>query len=98
MASADPQRRIDVEWALIEGLVYPVRIQVTLRDRPGALADLSGAIAEAQANITQAKVDVTPDGRGVSEFTIHVTDKTHLQQIIQRLRKIKWVHKVRRLS
>ena len=58
LATADPQRRIDVEWELEKGLTYPVRIQVIGRDKPGALAELASAISEADANITQASAEV----------------------------------------
>ena len=98
LATFDPQRRIDVDWQLEEGLTYPVRIQVVAKDRPGVLAELSGAIAEAQANITQASVEISPDKKGILDFTIQVTGKNHLRQVFQKLRKLKWVERVTRLG
>ncbi len=101
MIGVDPQRSIDVEWdsEQIEAAVmtYPVHIQVVSEDQKGVLADLSGSISGTNANITAAKVEITPDKKAVSDFTIHVTDKVHLLQIIQHLKKIKTVHKVTRL-
>ena len=101
MIGVDPQRSIDVEWdsEQIEAAVitYPVHIQVISQDQKGVLADLSGAISGTNANITAAKVEITPDKKAVSDFTIHVTDKIHLLQIIQHLKKIKTVNKVTRL-
>ncbi|MEW6266848.1 MAG: bifunctional (p)ppGpp synthetase/guanosine-3',5'-bis(diphosphate) 3'-pyrophosphohydrolase [Thermodesulfobacteriota bacterium] len=98
LATSDPARRIDVEWELEQGITYPVRIQVIARDHPGVLAELSGAIAEADANITNASIEVTPDGKAVDEFTIQVTGKDHLQQVIFNLKKLKWVERVTRLG
>ncbi len=98
LTKADPQRRIDVDWDLEVGVTYPVRIEVITQDRPGALAELSGAIAEANANITQAAVEVTPDHKGIHEFTLQVVDKNHLRQILQTLKRLKWVEKVGRLG
>lgn len=101
MIGVDPQRSIDVEWdsEQIEAvaITYPVHIQVVSEDQKGVLADLSGTISGTDANITAAKVEITPDKKAVSDFTIHVTDKAHLLQIIQYLKKIKSVHKVTRL-
>lgn len=101
MIGVDPQRSIDVEWdsEQIEAAVmtYPVHIQVVSEDEKGVLADLSGTISGTNANITAANVEITPDKKAVSDFTIHVTDKAHLLQIIQLLKKIKTVHKVTRL-
>ncbi|MBW2091550.1 MAG: bifunctional (p)ppGpp synthetase/guanosine-3',5'-bis(diphosphate) 3'-pyrophosphohydrolase [Deltaproteobacteria bacterium] len=96
----DSQRRIEVEWGLEnadEKVTYPVRIQVINREKKGALAELSGAISEENANISQAKVEITPDNKGISDFTIHVTDKEHLRRVVQRLKKLKNVQRVTRL-
>lgn len=98
LAQADPQRRVDVEWENEKGLTYPVRIQVVAKDRPGILAELSGAIAEAKANITQASVEVTVDNKAVDNFTIEVTSKDHLRRVINNLKKLKWVERVKRIG
>jgi GTP pyrophosphokinase len=66
-----PERRIDVDWIITEGTTYPVRIQWFHRT-PRALAELSGAIAAANVNITNASIEVTPENKGISEFTIQV--------------------------
>lgn len=98
LASADPERRIDVEWDLQEGVTYPVRIQVIVQDQPGRLAELTAAIAETKVNITKASVEVTPDRKAINEFTIQVSDRNHLRRIFQRLKKMKWVEKAVRLG
>jgi len=97
--AADPQRLIDVEWEREEeeDVTYPVHIQVVTKDRKGLLAELSGAISDANANISKASVETTSDKKAVNLFTIHVSDTDHLQQVIQKLRKIKAVEKVQRL-
>ena len=98
LAKADPERRVDVEWDIAPGLTYPVRIQVIAKDKPGILAELSNAIAEAEANITQASAEVTADQKAVDEFTIEVTGKEHLKQVIANLRRLKMVERVVRLG
>ncbi|MBF0529496.1 MAG: bifunctional (p)ppGpp synthetase/guanosine-3',5'-bis(diphosphate) 3'-pyrophosphohydrolase [Deltaproteobacteria bacterium] len=95
---ADPQRRVDVEWESTEGQTYPVRIQVLAQDRPGVLAEMSGAISEAKANIIQASVDVTPDKKAQNEFTIQVSSKEHLRQVMSNLRKVKNVERINRIG
>jgi guanosine-3',5'-bis(diphosphate) 3'-pyrophosphohydrolase len=98
LSSADPDRRVDVEWDIAPGLTYPVRIQVIAKDRPGILADLSNAIAEAEANITQASAEVTADHKAVDEFTIEVSGKEHLKKVLSNLRRLKTVERVVRLG
>jgi GTP pyrophosphokinase len=95
---ADPERRVDVEWDMTDSLTYPVRIQVIGRDRPGGLAELSGAIADAKANITRVAAEAPPGGMSTLDFTIHVTGKDHLRAVFQAIKKLKWVHRVTRLS
>lgn len=96
--TADPQRRVDVEWESPEGQTYPVRIQVVASDRPGVLAEMSGAISDAKANIIQAAIEVTPDQKAQNEFTIQVTSQEHLRKVITSLKKIKNVERVIRLG
>ena len=100
MKQIDSQRRIEVEWDLENTdntVTYPVHIRVINREKKGGLAELSGAIAEENANITEAKVEITPDKRGISDFTIHVKDKEHLRRVMQRLKNLKNVKSVSRL-
>ncbi|MBW2061149.1 MAG: bifunctional (p)ppGpp synthetase/guanosine-3',5'-bis(diphosphate) 3'-pyrophosphohydrolase [Deltaproteobacteria bacterium] len=100
MMQTDPERRIEVEWDMDDSngqITYPVHIQVVNREQKGGLAELSGAIAEENANISQAKVEITPDNKGISDFTIHVTDKDHLRRVIQQLKGLKNVQRVTRL-
>jgi len=101
MSTVDPQRKIDVEWDIGQGeeeeATYPVHIEVACEEHKGTLAELSGAIAEANANISFAHVETSPDGHGLCDFTVHVTNKEHLRQVVQRLKRLKCVQKVTRM-
>jgi GTP pyrophosphokinase len=98
LASANPDRRVDVEWDLDKESAYEVNLRVKVRDRPGVLAELSGAIADAQANITKASVQTYADKSGLIEFTLQVTSKEHLDRVFNAIRKFKWVDRVVRLE
>ena len=98
LATADPERRIDVEWDVDEEKTYPVSIQIVTQDRPGVLADLTGVIAAEKVNITKANVETTPESKGVASFTIQVAGKEHLRRVLVNLKKIKWVERVVRLG
>lgn len=101
ITNADSERLIDVEWDIDEEdelNTYPVQIQIITQDKPGVLADLSGAIATEKANISKASVEIASDLKGVSDFTIHVTNREHLDRVLLALKKMKAVQKVLRLQ
>jgi GTP pyrophosphokinase len=98
LAQADPQRRIDVEWEQNDGQTYPVRVEITGHERPGLLSELSGAMAESNANIIKANIEVTPENKAVMDFTIQVTGRSHLREVIQAAKKLRGVERVVRLQ
>jgi GTP pyrophosphokinase len=73
-----------------------VRLEIVSKDRPGLLAEVSGAIAETGANITQASVEVATGESGVFDLTVEVSGRDHLRRIIQSVRKLKAVERVKR--
>jgi guanosine-3',5'-bis(diphosphate) 3'-pyrophosphohydrolase len=98
LSAADPERRVDVEWDLQQGMTYPVRIRVTAQDKPGGLSELSGAIADAKADITKVSAEVTPEKKSILDFTLQVTGKDHLRQVMQTIRRVKYVDRVARID
>ncbi len=92
----DPERKIEVDWAIRPGQSYPVRILVESLDRPGILAAVSAAIADTGINITGGQVTTT-GGRGVNELEIEIRDLNQLQKVTRRIEKVKGVTGVRRL-
>lgn len=91
-----PEKWIDVEWGSnIEG-EFPVEIRIDAANQKGALATMAAAISEMGANIENVVIS-DRDGLYTSlNFLIDVIDRTHLAQIIRRLRAINLISRITR--
>jgi guanosine-3',5'-bis(diphosphate) 3'-pyrophosphohydrolase len=91
-----PEKWIDVEWeSNIQG-EFPVEVRVDAANQKGALATMAAAISEMGANIENVVIS-DRDGLYTSlNFVIDVIDRTHLAQIIRRLRTINLVARIAR--
>ena len=92
-----PEKWIDVEWeSQIEG-EFPVEIRVDAVNQKGALATMAAAIAEMGANIQNVAI-ADRDGLYTSiDFIVDVSGRTHLAQVIRRLRSINLVSRIVRV-
>lgn len=97
IASADPERLVEVSWGRSGEEVYLARFKVISLDKKGILADISAVLAQKDANIIQAEVKTTTDKKGVSLFAIEVGDYRQLQDIIGAIKKVKNVLLVERM-
>jgi len=94
---ADPDRLVGVEWEPSEDVSYLARLKVTNISKKGMLANLSAIFTQCEANILDANVQTTIDKKGISTFTIEVSDYAQLRDIILKIKKIKEVLKVERV-
>ena len=93
----DPDRLVEVEWERSEDVSYLARLKVTNISKKGMLANISAIFAQSEANIVDADVQTTVDKKGISTFTIEVSDYDQLRDIISKIKKIKEVLKVERI-
>ena len=92
------ERRVEVGWDHTKELSRSVKIKVLSQDKPGLLSELSGAITKLKSNIKGANVITTGTQQGVSTFELEVKDITHLESIINHIKKIKGVIEVSRIK
>jgi guanosine-3',5'-bis(diphosphate) 3'-pyrophosphohydrolase len=93
----EPDRLVEVEWQRSEDVNYLARLKVTNISKQGMLANLSAIFAQNEANIVDADVRTTVDKKGISTFTIEVSDYKQLRDIISKIKKIREVLKVERI-
>ena len=93
----DPYRLVDVEWERSEDVSYLARLRITNVSKKGMLANISAIFAHSEANIIDADIRTTIDKKGISIFTIEVSDYDQLRDIISRIKRIKEVLKVERI-
>jgi len=75
-----------------------VRVELIGMDRAGLLADVVHSLAEYKTNIAAMQARVTKEQEAHVSFTIVVKDLIHLERVLSRLRKLRDVFTVRRVT
>lgn len=94
---ANPDRIIEVEWAPTKGSVFLVHIQIEALDRPGLLSDVTRVLSEHHVNILSATVNTSDSHLAISRFVFEMGDVTHLDRVLNAVRRIDAVYDVYRV-
>jgi GTP pyrophosphokinase len=92
-----PDRMIEVEWAPTKGSVFLVHIQIEALDRPGLLSDVTRVLSEHHVNILSATVNTSDHHLALSRFVFEMGDVTHLDRVLNAVRRIDAVYDVYRV-
>jgi len=95
---SEPERMIEVEWAPSSSSLFLVQIQVEALDRSGLLSDVTRVLSESHVNILSATVSTSSDRLAVSRFVFEMGDTTHLDRVLNAVRRIDAVYDVYRVS
>lgn len=95
--SKDPERRVDVEWEEGVSLMKPASIEVFCVNKKGLLGEISNAISRSEAEIVNSDSRNVEDSRAVCRFDIEVNSLEHLDTVIDSLKSIRNVIRVRRV-
>ncbi|MHB1099751.1 MAG: RelA/SpoT family protein, partial [Burkholderiales bacterium] len=93
----DPAKCLDVEWDSEITRQFDVSIRLEVRNQRGVLARVAAEIAEAGSNIE----NISMEGEGsytTINFTLQVSNRMHLAQVMRALRKIPDVVKISRVK
>ncbi len=94
----EPDRMIEVEWAPTSKSLFLVQIQVEALDRSGLLSDVTRVLSEHHVNILSASVNTSRDRLALSRFVFEMGDVTHLDRVLNAVRRIDAVYDVYRVS
>jgi GTP pyrophosphokinase len=94
----EPERMIDVEWAPSSKGIFLVQIQVEALDRSGLLSDVTRVLSENHVNILSATVSTSSDRLALSRFVFEMGDTTHLDRVLNSVRRIDAVYDVYRVN
>jgi GTP pyrophosphokinase len=94
----EPERIIEVEWAPSSSSVFLVQIQVEALDRSGLLSDITRVLSEHHVNILSATITTSSDRLALSKFVFEMGDTTHLDRVLNAVRRIDAVYDVYRVS
>jgi guanosine-3',5'-bis(diphosphate) 3'-pyrophosphohydrolase len=94
----EPERMIEVEWAPSSKSVFLVQIQVEALDRSGLLSDVTRVLSENHVNILSATVSTSSNRLALSRFVFEMGDTTHLDRVLNAVRRIDAVYDVYRVN
>jgi guanosine-3',5'-bis(diphosphate) 3'-pyrophosphohydrolase len=94
----EPERMIDVDWAPTSKSLFLVQIQIEALDRSGLLSDVTRVLSEHHVNILSATVHTSSDRLAISRFVFEMGDTTHLDRVLNAVRRIDAVYDVYRVS
>lgn len=95
---SEPDRFIDVEWAPTSNSLFLVQVQIEALDRSGLLSDVTRVLSEHHVNILSASVSTSADRLAISRFVFEMGDVTHLDRVLNAVRRIDAVYDVYRVT
>ena len=94
----EKERMIEVEWSPSSKSVFLVQIQIEALDRSGLLSDVTRVLTEHHVNILSATVSTTEERLALSRFIFEMSDVTHLDRVLNAVRRIDGVYDVYRVK
>jgi len=95
LANKSPERKIAVSWDSGRDQSFVVQLEVTVEDRKGMLRDITQAIADVNTNVRGAEISAG-DTTAVGKFLVEVSNLSHLNRIVDKIRKVKGVINIKR--
>lgn len=96
--SLNKDRLVEVSWADEARGVFMVQIQIEALDRSGLLSDVTRILTENHVNILSASVSTGRDRVAISKFIFEMADPSHLDHLLNQVRKIEAVYDVYRVK
>jgi GTP diphosphokinase / guanosine-3',5'-bis(diphosphate) 3'-diphosphatase len=94
--TGDKGRLLEASWEGEAGISYPVEIEISAADRKNLLTDVMTAVNESKIEITAVSARADKKRDATIHMTLIVRDQLHLDQIMNKIKKIKDVYSVRR--
>lgn len=98
VAALEQSRITDVAWAPESRGVFMVQIQIEALDRSGLLSDVTRVLSENHVNILSAAVSTSKDRVALSRFVFEMADPSHLDHLLNQVRRIEAVYDVYRVK
>ena len=96
---APPEKILDVEWDPETSKPFDVSIMLTVANQRGVLAKVAAEIAEAGSNIDNVSMEEGESSAYTTiHFTLQVTNRMHLAQLMRGLRRIPEVVRIARVK
>jgi GTP pyrophosphokinase len=93
----DHDRVIEVEWAGTADQSYLVDLELIALDRHGLINEVMNAVAETKTDVTAVSGRVDAKKVAHVNLTVRIRNLEHLRSVVERLKRLKDIHAVRRL-
>ena len=92
-----PDRWVTIGWDRQVSGDFAAALRIEVDNHPGVLAQVAAAIADAESNIDRVEYLERDDNIAVMKFSIEVSDRRHLADVIRRVRRLSVVLGVQRI-
>ncbi|MBV9646330.1 MAG: bifunctional (p)ppGpp synthetase/guanosine-3',5'-bis(diphosphate) 3'-pyrophosphohydrolase [Candidatus Eremiobacteraeota bacterium] len=96
--SAVPERILQASWAGAKESTHAVDVEVEAFDRPGLLQDVMGVCSEYKTNASAVTARVKRDKSALISLTLQISDLEHLHRVLAKLRTLRDVRDVYRVT
>lgn len=91
------QKWVDVEWDPAPDKLFEVSINIEVKNTPGVLARVAATISQCNSNIESVGTVGDPDRLYTTlQFCLRISDRSHLAQLMRRLRNLTEVLRINR--
>jgi guanosine-3',5'-bis(diphosphate) 3'-pyrophosphohydrolase len=94
----NPDRWVAIDWDRNVQGDFRCALKIVVDNKPGVLATVAASIAEAESNIENVEYQERDLQTAALLFTIEVTDRRHLAEVMRRVRRSSVVHAVSRAA
>ncbi|MGB9661971.1 MAG: RelA/SpoT family protein [Moorellaceae bacterium] len=94
----EPERIIEVTWDQEAEATYQVQIEAVALDRPRLAMDIMSAVADTKTIINSVHARATRNNLATIDLKIEIHSLEHLQYILDKIRRIKDVMEVKRVT
>jgi len=96
--AASPERILQASWIESAEHTHAVDVEVEAEDRAGLLQDVMAACSEYKTNASSVTARVKRDRSAVISLTLEIANLVHLHKVLEKLRGIKDVRTVYRVT
>jgi len=94
-SNIDEERIVELDWDITAKSSFIIQINFVMEDRPGILRDVLNSISDDDTNLKDTSISASR-GLARGEFIAEVKNLTHLNNLINRIRRVKGVIDVTR--
>jgi guanosine-3',5'-bis(diphosphate) 3'-pyrophosphohydrolase len=96
--SALPERILQASWSGAPAVTHAVDVEIEAFDRTGLVQDVMGVCAEFKATVSSVNARLKRDKAAVISMTLQISDLDHLHKVIGKLRTLREVRNVYRVT